>query len=174
MLNNAEQILKLRDSCVDILNGAESFDQVASDILEELGKAFLCDWGTYWKVDPTTLTLIPAAIWSLSPLSTNRLIKDTQNRHLTLSEGNAGHVWRSKTPFYTTDLVKDMCLPRSLDALEAGLQGGLWFALKTEQVVYGVLELLGKNLPPITPEVLLNIEILGLKLGEKIEKSQSR
>lgn len=170
-MNNVEQILTLRDGCIEILNATKSFDQVAPDILEKLGKAFLCDWGTYWKVDSATLTLIPTTIWSLNPLTTKSLKKDTQNRHLSLSEGNAGHVWRSRTPIYTTDLIKDMCLPRSLDALEAGLQGGLWFALKTNHAVYGVLELLGKNLQPVTSETLLNIEILGLKLGEKIEKS---
>ena len=55
-----------------------------------------------------------------------------------------------------------MCIPRSIDATNAGLTGGVWLALKTETAVYGVIKLLGKNLSPATEEVLLHIEALGI------------
>jgi hypothetical protein len=62
-----------------------------------------------------------------------------------------------------------MCLPRSLDAASEGLQGGVWFALKTEHAVYGVIELLGKNLPRGTDGLLGAVENLGIRLGRLIE-----
>jgi len=67
---------------------------------------------------------------------------------MSFREGTAGHVWRTRKPVRTTDIVHDMCLPRSLDAKEASLQGGVWFALKADDAAYGVKELLGRELLP--------------------------
>ena len=64
-------------------------------------------------------------------------------RTLSLSEGTAGHVWRSRKPVWSVNLVQDMCFPRSVDAEGAGLHGGVWLAINTDTAVYGVIELLG-------------------------------
>lgn len=87
------------------------------------------------------MQLHPAAVWSESGVSADLLERDTHDRKLSLSEGTAGHVWRSRKPVWTTNIALDMCLPRSLDATSAGLHGGVWFALKTDAAVYGVIEL---------------------------------
>jgi hypothetical protein len=81
----------------------------------------------------------------------------------------AGHVWASRKPVWTTDICRDMCIPRSLDAVEAGLQGGIWFAIKTESSVYAVVELLGDNLPNANEEALLGLEGFGIRLGKLVE-----
>ena len=60
---------------------------------------------------------------------------DTLPRQLSMSEGTAGHVWRSRKPVWTNSLMRDMCLARSTEATEAGLQGGLWFAIKNSTTV---------------------------------------
>jgi hypothetical protein len=62
-----------------------------------------------------------------------------------------------------------MCLPRSLNAEEAGLKGGIWFAIQTETVVYGVIELLGIDIPPATPELLQAVEEFGKAIGSVVE-----
>ena len=84
--------------------------------------------------------------WKANPRDVTALEQDTIDRRLTLSEGIAGHVCRGKKPVWTLDLMNDMCLPRSLLAQRGGLQGGLWFAIKTKQAVYGVMEILGANI----------------------------
>jgi hypothetical protein len=63
-----------------------------------------------------------------------------------------------------------MCLPRSGDAESVGLHGGVWFPVKTDRTVYGVVELLGQNLDPVYEELLLAIENLGMKLGKIISE----
>jgi hypothetical protein len=138
-------------------------------LLERLGQGLRCDWGTVWKVDGIQHHLSPIATWSSPSHDAPALEIDTRGRNLTLSEGNAGHVWRSQKPIWTVDLIKDMCLPRSIDAMDAGLRGGIWFAIKTERATYGIIELLGRDLPPPTAELLAGVEILGIRLGEAVE-----
>jgi hypothetical protein len=146
------------------------FDLNASThLLKRLGVDLGCDWGTVWKVDTVHHQLCPFATWSSPSYEAPALMRDTRRRNLSLSEGNAGHVWRSQKPIWTVDLVRDMCIPRSLDAIDAGLRGGIWFAIKTERVTYGVIELLGHDLPPPTAELLAGVEILGIRLGEAVE-----
>ena len=81
-------------------------------------------------------------------------------------------MWRSKKQIWTVDLIREMCIPRSLDATDAGLRGGIWFAMKTEHATYGVVELLGRDLPSPTAELLAGLEILGVRLGEAIENAE--
>jgi hypothetical protein len=67
-----------------------------------------------------------------------------------------------------------MCLPRSLDAQGAGLHGGIWFAIKTDAAVYGVVELLGTKIQEPNEELLVGIEAFGLRLGHLLEDRNDR
>ena len=142
---------------------------MGSELLALLGEALGCEWGTLWKVDSSAQRLRPVATWSTANIQAGRLAEHTINRALSLSEGTAGHVWRGRKPIWTQDLVQDMCLPRSLDAKTAGLHGGVWFALKTDSAVYGVVELLGTKIPAATQELLVGIEAFGVQIGHLIE-----
>ena len=140
--------------------------------LQQLATIVNGTWSTYWRVDAEALVLVPDLTWKANPAAVNALEQDTIYRRLTLSEGAAGHVWRSRKPVWTLDLMNDMCLPRSLDAQRGGLQGGLWFAIKSNQAVYGVMEILGADLVHADPSLLLAVEHLGMVLGDLVEKGR--
>lgn len=148
--------------------GSEAFQDAHASVrlLQLLGTTLNCEWGTLWIVDGAKHQLCPFATWSVESGEAPLLERHTRSRNLSLSEGNAGHVWRSRKPIWTVDLIRDMCIPRSLDAVAAGLRGGIWFAVQTEGDVYGVIELLGRDVPPPTIELLAGVEILGVRLGE--------
>jgi len=146
-----------------------SFNQVSQKTLEELGRALHCQWGTYWSVSAELQQLRPFVTWTEQGLNAPDLNRNTKNRTLSLSEGTAGHVWRSKKPVWTLDLIQDMCLPRSLDATKSGLTGGIWFAVRTEDTVYAVIELLGHNVIPPSQELILGIESFGIHLGHLLK-----
>jgi hypothetical protein len=152
----------------------KKINEAAPEILKILGTALDCSWGTYWMVDASLHVLLPLTTWSSPDVQAAELEQDTKSRTLTLSEGTAGHVWRSQKPIWTLDLAKDMCLPRSLDAGSAGLTSGVWFAIKNQKTVYAVVELLGKNLVSPTEELLAGIENLGIKLGHSLEEFNSQ
>ncbi len=148
-----------------LLRSHPNFEQATQRILEELGRALHCQWGTYWKASTDMRELSPFATWEESGFNALELNRDTKTRILSLSEGMAGHVLRSKKPVWTLNLNQDMCLPRSLDADKYGLTGGIWFALKTEDSVYAVIELLGHDVTPPAQELILGIESFGIHLG---------
>lgn len=168
------EIEQLFEQTVELLQSAPGIEQAASELLELLAHATGCDWGTYWKVDPIAYVLRPITTWSAPTVSAPTLDRDTRSRTLTISEGNAGHVWRSRKPIWTADLMGDMCLPRSAEAIDSGLHGGVWFAVKSEQLVYGVIELLGKEIPHSSDDSLLALERLGIKLGQLVEEKELR
>jgi F420-0:gamma-glutamyl ligase-like protein len=43
------------------------------------------------------------------------------------------------------------------------------FAIKTDYAVYGVVELLGTEVPAATPELLAGIESFGIQIGRLLE-----
>jgi two-component system, NtrC family, sensor kinase len=157
-----------KTSC--LMNKEPNLEIVAVQILEDLGRAMNCEWGTYWQVSEKSPRLTPLVTWVEQGFTAPDLDRDTKSRTLSLSEGTAGHVWRSRKPVWTLDLMKDMCLPRSLDADSSGLTGGIWFALKTENTVFGVIELLGRHPTPSTHGLLDGIERLGIHLGHLLEE----
>jgi hypothetical protein len=148
-------------------------DPLSERALERLAKGLNCLWATYWRVDPLQMRLVPTILWQDETVAAELLLRDTKNMQLTLSQGTAGHVWRSQKPICTTNLIQDMCLPRSIDARSAGLQGGIWFAVKTESAVYGVLEFLGPAFEA-SDEAAAALELFGIRLGHAIEKAEQR
>lgn len=168
-----EQLKLVFERAAALLHPRNEIEKVGSELLALLGEALGCEWGTLWKVDSSAQRLKPIATWSTPNIQTGHLIEHTINRALSLSEGTAGHVWRGRKPIWTLDLVQDMCLPRSLDAETAGLHGGVWFAIKTDSAVYGVVELLGTKIPAATQELLDGIEAFGIRIGYLLE-DQSR
>jgi len=145
--------------------------ELSGPVLENLARAAGCNWAAYWRADARLGILSPVAQWSDGTLRAERLTVDTLNRTLTLGEGTAGHVWRSGKPVWTSNLVEDMCLPRSLDATAAGLHGGIWFAIKTAETVHGVIELLGAAVPRATEHELSAVERAGTLLGCVIDEA---
>ncbi len=135
--------------------------------LEFLGKEMGCEWATYWKVNQRTHLLSPAATWHSEMVHPTELKQNT-GHSLSMSEGNAGLVWRSQKPIWTTDLIKEMCVPRSLNARAAGLSAGIWFAIKTDQKIFGVIELLSGSFPQKSDELLAAVERLGIQIGKRI------
>jgi hypothetical protein len=143
-------------------------------MLEALAKPFHCQWATFWKVDAKKMQLYPAAVWHENTRSTDILDRDTLQRRLSMSEGTAGHVWRLRKPVWSTNIILDMCLPRSLEADSVGLHAGVWFAVKTDTAVYGVVEMLARTLEPAAEDILIVIEQLGVSLGWLMETAHMR
>lgn len=145
--------------------------RIDSSTLAQIAEIFSCQWATLWLVHPDQPSLHPDMVWNLEPAKVWNLEQSTRVRTLTLSEGTAGHVWRSRKPVWTTDLAADMCLPRSLKAKEAGLKGGIWIPIKTDSAVHGVIELLGIDIPSPSEELLVSIEQFGVSIGLLMEKA---
>jgi len=164
----ASQFQRLTKLLTEAMESSKDIDSAAPALLEVIAKSFHCQWATYWKVDSDRRVLRAIATWTENSAVLTPLLLDTQTRALTLSEGAAGQVWRSGKPICTSDLVRDMCLPRSLDAKSAGLSGGIWFPVRADQVTYGIIELLGKQSWPNDQQFLDQLLIIGEFIGEML------
>ncbi len=164
------QLAAATASTIALLRNERSIATVRQTVLERLAGAARCEWGAYWTLDPSSQRLHAAASGSALGPRGQRLEQDARIRTLTLNQGNAGQVWRSRRPIWSTNLVLEMCLPRSLDAAAAGLRGGVWFAVKTDTATYGVIELLARVLPHQSAEALIAVEKAGFRLGYALEE----
>jgi hypothetical protein len=167
------QLAEATDSSIALLRSERRIEHVERAILERLANAARCEWGAYWALDPPRQRLQAVATWSALGPKGERLEQDSRMRTLASNQGNAGQVWQSRKPIWTTNLVLEMCLPRSLEASEAGLRGGVWFAVKTDTAIYGVIELLARALPYRNSEALAAVERAGFRLGYVLEQLRS-
>jgi hypothetical protein len=142
---------------------------ITLELLGATARALRCEWAVFWKVQPGDKVLFAAARWKHSEVTAQELEQDTYTCQLTMGEGIAGHVWRSREAIWTTDITRVMSLPRCLHAKQAGLEGGVWIPLKTVSAVYGVLELLGRQPLPAHAEAVAAVERLAVSLGYLIE-----
>jgi hypothetical protein len=139
---------------------------------QELCEWFHCEWGTFWQVDPSSTALIPIASWREPSLRADRLLVDTKRKRLQIDEGNAGIVWRTGKPMCVDNLVLEMCLPRSIDAQEAGLRGGIWIPVRRKKAMLGVIEVLGTHYWTNTAAFLNELEKIGVAVGQALEADQ--
>lgn len=149
-----------------IFSNADALKKAAPDLITFLYGWFDCQWETYWHVDSKKLPLTSALCWNHDPLRAEKLRKDPDSKSLTLSEGTAGHVWRTGNPVCTDHIVRDMGLPRALDATAAGLHGGLWFPIRTTQLTFAVVGLLDRHCWTCDLRFVAELKLLGQALGE--------
>jgi GAF domain-containing protein len=152
---------------IELLRAARNLEEVGRPLLDLLAQAACSERATCWAVDADAFRLRAIATWSAAGSGTQARPGTSRYRTASLSQGNAGHVWRSGKPVWSTSLVLDTALPPSL---ETGLRGGVWFAIKTDTSVYGVIELLGRALESKTPDNLMIVERLGFRLGHAVEE----
>lgn len=150
---------------VEKLRAARHMEEVAPAILELLANAAGSERASYWTVDPLQLRVI--ATWSAHGPDKSMRERHARPRTGSLGSGSAGHVWRTRKPLWSASLMLDASLR---PAVGTGLRGGVWFAVKSDTTVYGVVELLGPALEPKTPDNLFMLERLGVRLGQVLEQ----
>jgi hypothetical protein len=152
---------------IEMFRAAKQLEELSPAVLELLAQAAESERATYWTVDAALRRLRAAASWSAIVNDGSAHEAETRQRTASLGMSNAGHVWRSRKPLWSSSVVLDPMLP---PALGTGLRGGVWFAVKSDTSMYGVIELLGRALEPNTPDNLFIIERLGVRLGHVLEE----
>jgi hypothetical protein len=158
-----------------MLRSSKAVSSAAPALVETLARWFDCSWGSYWKADFHSAALRVVGTWMADPKLLTPMFRDAENRVLTLGEGMPGNVWRLGRPVYSGDLVRDMCLPRSLIARAANLSAGIWFPVRRERDIYAIIELLGQDLWADDQQILNQLGILGNSIAEMLpEQKQQR
>jgi hypothetical protein len=164
------QFEKAVSEVVELLRSASQPKDLALASIERLGPAAACEMAAYWMLDPERRRVRPRAIWSMSGPKVQMLARHPPPSTVSHSENTATQVWRSKKPIWATSVAVARGTPRELENRQGNLESGVWFAVKTETAVYGVIELLGRAFAPRTTANLAVIERLGVRLGHALEE----
>ncbi len=164
------QLTQATRAAAELLRAAARFEDVAEAVLEKVASAVRCESATYWVADPLARALRSTATWNCLGPYGRRLARSRPTFIHVASLGKAALTWRTRKPAWSSDLTVDMPMPNALYASEAGLGGGLWLAVKTDTVLYGVVELLTHTAPRVSSETLAAVERVGFRLGCALEE----
>jgi len=170
MRERLARLAEATDSVIALLRSERHIRNISQALPERLASAARCEWGAYWALERASQRLHVIAHWSELGPKGARFEQAARVRTLASNEDNAGKVWRTRKPIWTTSFVLSMGLPRAFEASEAGLRGGVWFAVQTDTAFYGVVELLARTLPDKNSEALAAVERAGFRLGYTLEE----
>jgi hypothetical protein len=161
------QLESVAERATEWLRAPKPLEEVAPLTLSVLAQAAGSLWAGYWVIDAARQRLRPLVTWGLSDEG-EAPMSGRDARLWSLGFGNAAVVWCGRKPVWSV-------VPRSPSppgaAASSGLNGAVWFALKTDIAVYGVIQLLGRASESKAPESLGCLERLGFRLGLALEDS---
>jgi hypothetical protein len=166
------QLDSAAQSAIEWLRAPKPLEEVAPAVLAALAQGAGSLWAAHWVIDIAGQQLRPFTTWSASESATPLSGQDA--RLLSLGFSNAAVVWCGRKPVWSTTVVP-ASLSSPVASTSPGLYGGVWFALKTDTAVYGVIELLGRAFESKSPEESMGcLERLGFRLGLALEESLHR
>jgi len=163
----------LTETLKGILELSNDVATAAPLLLRTLAKCLDGEWAAYWKLNSDEQVLRAIETWSDNSEPLRPLLRETETRALTISEGAPGRVWNSGHALSTVDLITVMRLPRSLYAKAAGFSSGIWFPIRYQSTTRGVIELLRRQSWPDDEHFLKHLIILGETIGEMLPKPRS-
>lgn len=108
-----------------ILDSNADFSSAIQNYVELVANELKVQWVGLWQVDKTESYLKLTAYWySASMTQIETFERDSQLRVHTAGEGMPGKAWRSCALFSSSHLIRDMMLPKSIYASNAGLHSG--------------------------------------------------
>ncbi len=132
------------------------------------------DWslGVLWTIDRATKTLRCVETWH--PPSSEFSAFDAACRNLTfgVGEGVPGAVWKTKEPWWLSDVTQEPTFVRREQAGALGLRGALAFPIKLRDEVFGVVEFFSQQSRPPDEDLLQMFAALGTQIGQFIERKQ--
>src|SRR4051794_11043657 len=131
------------------------------------------DWRLAAAWEPATAdagALACVACWTAPESRLQAFAQLTRTTILRVGEGLPGRVFADGAPLWLTDAAADDRLPRRAAAAEAGLHVGVAFPVRSERGVVGVVELFGDRAREADPELLATLELLGVMLGQLVER----
>jgi PAS domain S-box-containing protein len=146
----------------------DAYRRALQAIATELGWSF----GSVWQPDGDE-GLRCVAIWHAEGRALGEFAALTSELCLQPGEGLPGRVWDDGHPVWISDFATEESLPRHLAAQRAGLHAAACFPLRSERGLVAALELVGDR--PLDPdaELLHTFELLGLQLGQLVERRRA-
>ncbi|HEU4630014.1 MAG TPA: ATP-binding protein [Gemmatimonadaceae bacterium] len=141
-------------------------------VLEALGTHLGWRFATYWTVDAPAAVLRPAVVWHAPDATLEAFAAATRGTTMPSGVGLPGRVWDTGAPCWVTDVPSDDGLPRRRVAARVGLHGAFAFPVCAEDVLLGVVEVLGPEILPPDRTLLEAVDGIGLQVGQFVARKR--
>jgi PAS domain S-box-containing protein len=170
----SEQLVHVRDAAGRILASANSFDQVAAEIIQAICES--ADWeaGALWKIDPKANQLFCSQFWHDPAIPMPNFEAATRQRSFVPGVGLPGRVWMSGQPAWLSDVTKDENFPRASAARRDGLHAGICFPIICSGQARGVLECFSRQIREPDTAFLQLLTAIGNQVGQYIDRQAAQ
>jgi PAS domain S-box-containing protein len=168
-----EQRLAVQYGMTTLLAEAQSFPQVAPEILDTIGTLLRWELGCVWCIDREQQVLRCSASWIVPSLAAPEFAAQTRRMAVARGVDLPGRVWSSGQPRWIANLLDDPTLPRCSAAAQAGLHSAFAFPICGNDELFGAFEFWSREPRPIDEELLKTAAGLGRQIGQFIDRKRA-
>ena len=152
------------------LQDAADVDGVVHDILPALCTELQWDFAAIWLVDEVENKLRCMDTWLADDAGLHGF--DAASRATLLARGQdlPGETWEGEVTVMVRDITGRRHWTRHAESREAGLRTAVAFPVVGRKGVLGVVELLARTLPPVTPELEDLLSTVGRQAGAFLDR----
>src|SRR5262249_15506238 len=164
-----ERRLAAEHAVTRALAESTNLEDAAPKVLQAVGETLGCDLGVLWEVGLAPGVLRCVAVWHPPRIEVTELAQHSRRLACARGEGLPGRAWDSGQPTW----VPEAPFPRSVAAQRNGPCGALAFPLRSDGNVLGVIELFSPELRQPQEAVLAMVAIIGIQVGQFIERRRA-
>ena len=170
--DRARRRIAAQYAIVRVLAEAEGLDDAIPKILKILGEGLGWSLGAFWTVDEEAGVLRCHTFWHSPDATPGGFESACRRSSFRLGAGLPGHVWAKDTSVWVEDVLTEDIFLRKEDAAEEGLHGALAFPVRGG-TVFGVIELLRREVSPLDEELLRTATLIGNQIGQFVERKKA-
>lgn len=156
-----------------LLSQAESVQEVAPQILEQICSQFGWDAAVFWQIEPEREVLRAVDFWHAPAIVPVEWETDCKQATLKRGERLAGKVWLQNAPLWIgkqSDTGEQQLIP---EAAQAGLISCFGFPVRSDETILGVIVLLSRETREPSSERLQILNALGSQFGQFIDRKNT-
>ncbi len=157
-----------------VLAEAETIEEAAPKIVQALGEALGCDYGAFWRIEPTDRQLHCVEIWHRPNLAAAEFTTATRQKTFALGEGLPGRVWATAQPAWVKDVSGDENFPHAPLAVKAGLHAAFGFPLSLEHEFLGMIEFFSQEKFEPSDMLIGLLATLSSQIGQFIQRKNAQ
>ena len=166
---NARYVQSVLDAAYR-LQTAPDVDSVLHEVLPALCSGLQWDFAAIWLLDEVEDRLRCMATWQAPGVGLDAFESQVRTSELDKDEGLAGESWAREETVVVHDIGRRRGGPGHEAARQAGLKAAIAFPVVGRRGVGGVVELMARATPPMTPELQGLLTTVGQQAGAFLDR----
>lgn len=172
-VQEAQDRLNLQYQTANILARANSFEQAAPLLLENVCRSLNWQMGEYWAIDENTNRLMLTHLWNEPSVALVDFAADSYGITFGPGEGLAGRTWMDGRPIWVPNVYDDPGFKQQGKAQAAGLVSALAFPLQSETRQFGVTVFFSNYTQPMDDTLMATMVGVGSQIGQYLERRRA-